>query len=234
MTDPSHTFGDDDPWAESFARALRTQRTRLREFLAALGAREQRAKAELEAWLEEPTTARSASPAPPAALDWEAEKRRILAALEAEEGDGSPADGRPNEAVLAELQEIVRRTDMLVAEKDREIAELKQLLQDQSANLGTVAVGAAAIGELLEADAIVREEREKLRLLQEEWREKLRAAEIEISVERAKLARQRAELEEMLRENRLPNPDNAGPAKADTPQTGRWLARLGLKDPKGD
>jgi chromosome segregation ATPase len=237
MTDHCHTLGNDDAWAEAFARAIRSQRNRLREFLAALAERERRAKAELEAWLEESPSALPALPAqaaPATALDWEAEKRRLLAALEAE-GDGSSSETGSHAEALAEIQEVVRRTDMLLAEKDREIAELKQLLQDQSANLGSVAVGAAAIGQLLDADEIVREEREKLRRLQAEWEEKMRTAEIEISTERAKLARQRAELEEMLRENQLGNgPKGNGSGKTEAASSGRWLARLGLKDSKGD
>jgi len=127
---------------------------------------------------------------------------------------------------------VLRATDQAIAAKDREIAELRQLLQDQSKNLGTVAVGAAALGQMLDNDAIIREERENLRKLQEEWREKLRQAEIEIAVERAKLARQRAELEERLREL-PPKPESGGPSeKAEKPARGRWLARLGLADPE--
>lgn len=235
MTDHCHTLGGDDHWAEAFAKALRMQRNRLREFLAVLGERERRAKAELEAWLQEPPAAMAPRATTAPALDWESEKRRVLAALEAE-GDGSSDDGTPRAGNEVDIQSLVHRTDMLLAERDREIAELKQLLKQQSANLGSVAVGAAAIGELLDADAIIQEEREKLRLLQAEWQEKLRTAEIEISVERAKLARQRAELEEMLRENPLPNhhPEAAAPVKADKTPSGRWLARLGLKDTKDD
>mgnify|MGYP000269630858 CR=1 FL=1 len=234
MTDHCHTLGNDDAWAEAFARAIRSQRNRLREFLAALAERERRAKAELEAWLGESPSALPSPAAAATALDWEAEKQRLLAALEAE-GDGSCSENGSHAEALAEIHEVVRRTDMLLAEKDREIAELKQLLQDQSANLGSVAVGAAAIGELLDADEIVREEREKLRRLQAEWEEKMRTAEIEISTERAKLARQRAELEEMLRENQVGNGSKGnGPGKTEAASSGRWLARLGLKDSKGD
>jgi hypothetical protein len=111
---------------------------------------------------------------------------------------------------------------------------LKQLLEKQSANLGSVAVGAAAIGSIVDSDAIVREERENLRRLQSEWQEKLRKAEVEISIERAKLARQHAELEEKLRaQGATPSkPDAPGSAAAKPDKSsGRWLARLGLKDP---
>ncbi len=235
MTDFCSTLAGDDHWAETFAKALRAQRQRLREFLAALSERERRATAELEAGLQESPMPIPPSDLPPASLDWEAEKRRVLAALEAE-GDGSTTNENSQGFSKEDVQALVQRTEMLLADKDREIAELKQLLQQQSTNLGSVAVGAAAIGELLDADAIIQEEREKLRMLQAEWQEKLRTAEIEISVERAKLARQRAEIEEMLRDNRLANnnPPSHTPAKADKAPAGRWLARLGLKDANED
>lgn len=97
---------------------------------------------------------------------------------------------------------------------------------------GSLAVGAAALGEILDNDAIIQEEREKLRQMQEEWQEKLRQAEIGISIERAKIARARAEIDEKTRifeEQGDPvdgEPDPSGePGK---PRRGRWLARLGL------
>ena len=64
--------------------------------------------------------------------------------------------------------------------------------------------------------------------------EKLRAAEVEVSLERAKIARERAELEERLlslqndqakhQAGVAPGADTAKPAR------GKWLSRLGLKD----
>lgn len=226
---------DDDGWWEAFADALRTQRARVQQFLAALGERERRAQVELESWLEErPTRAASREAPAGGVLDWEAEKRRILAALEAE-GDGPSEGPQPDNGSATEIEELVRRTDLLMAEKDGEISELKRVLEDQSASLGAVAVGAAAVGDILDRDAIVNEERENLRRIQAEWQEKLRTAEIEISVERARLARQRAEIEDKLRvRETLQNAEaaEAPAAKADKTPSGRWLARLGLKDPK--
>jgi hypothetical protein len=164
-------------------------------------------------------------------MDWEAEKRRILAALEAEGVEGTePATG-----TRIEIDEVVRRTDLLVADKNNEIADLKRLLQDQTTSLGSVAVGAAAVGDILDRDAIIQEERENLRRAQSEWQEKLRAAEIEISVERAKLARQRAEIEERLRAQATAEKSEsaeAATAKPEKTPSGRWMTRLGLKDPK--
>ena len=95
-------------------------------------------------------------------------------------------------------------------------------------------MGAAALGQILDQDEIVQQERESLKRLQAEWEEKLRQAEIDISVERAKLARQRAEVEERLRSleekggaTQSEPSDSAEPQK---PARGRWLSRLGLKD----
>jgi hypothetical protein len=163
-------------------------------------------------------------------LDWESEKQRILAALESE------SDSEDPEAVSQRLsiEDVIRKTDQLLAEKDREIEDLHKVLKEQSGNLGAMAVGAAALGEVLDQDAIVREERENLKRLQEECRAKLRQAEIDISLERAKLARQQADLTERLRESELraSTPENQAEALSATgrPVRGRWLARLGLKD----
>ena len=163
-------------------------------------------------------------------LNWEAEKRRILAVLESDSG-GNDAD---RTAGRREIEDIVRRTDRLLAEKTREIEELQNLLKNQSDNFGSVAVGAAALEQLLDQDAIVCEERANLKRLQEECREKLRQAEVNISLERAKLARQQAEIEERLRlaELRTKPVEDPGDALCPTgrPVRGRWLARLGLTD----
>ncbi len=178
----------------------------------------------------------SAPPAgPPASsgpLDWEAEKQRILAALESDFDEEHQEDRRQR----TELQQIVERTDQVIAEKDAEIAELKQLLENQSASVGALAVGAAALDEIFDKDAVIQEERQNLAQLQEEWREKLRQAEVDLSVERAKLARQRTEVEEKLclleergAKNDAPPTGGAVPEK---PPRSRWLNRLGLKDPK--
>ncbi|HID75594.1 MAG TPA: hypothetical protein EYP56_06305 [Planctomycetaceae bacterium] len=125
---------------------------------------------------------------------------------------------------------MIRNTEAVVAEKDREIDELKQLLEEQSSNLGEVAIGAAAVGQILDQDEIIREHRERLRELQAEWEEKLRQAEVEISLERAKLARQRAEIEEqrrLLEEQHRRSGTNDRP-ETNRPKRGRWLAQLGL------
>jgi len=161
-------------------------------------------------------------------LNWEIEKQRILAALEAE-GD---ADDEERRTAHLKIQDVVKKTEAALADKDREIAELRSLLENQAANIGSMAVGAAALGQFLEQDEIIRQQREHLRALEEEWKEKLRQAELDISRERAKIARERAALEEQQRRlNELVHErdeaKSGGDAKGKS-QRGRWLSRLGL------
>jgi hypothetical protein len=163
-------------------------------------------------------------------LDWEAQKQRLLASLEADSEDDD--DQRRDERL--KMREVIDRTDAAIAAKDREIEDLRQLLSSQTANIGEVAVGASAVADVLSSDEIVKTERERLQQLQQEWEEKLRQAEIDLSVQRARLARERAEIEER---QRLLQEQQAGHATGGTdtsmaakPQRGRWLARLGLKE----
>ena len=93
----------------------------------------------------------------------------------------------------------------------------------------------AAFAQAFDQDEIIREERENLKRAQDEWREKLRKAEVDISLERAKLARERSELEERLqRLESQRSQDVSLPPSADgdkSKKSGRkWLARLGLKE----
>jgi hypothetical protein len=85
---------------------------------------------------------------------------------------------------------------------------------------------------------LVRQERENLQKLQETLHEQLKKAEIDISMERAKIARERAELDDKLhslqreqaqQSNSHPKP---GGDKGQKPARGRWLSRLGLSDEK--
>ena len=160
-------------------------------------------------------------------LDWEAEKQRILASLE------SDYDGEDEEEAAEKLtiEEVIQTTERSLSEKAREVEELKHLLENQSGNLDSMAVGAAALGEMLDQDAVVMEERERLKAMQDEWQEKFRKAEVDISVERAKIARERAEIEEKLRTLEEYGGDQTdGGKQPEKPVRGRWLERLGLKD----
>ncbi|MDZ4820457.1 MAG: hypothetical protein SGJ20_15935 [Planctomycetota bacterium] len=162
--------------------------------------------------------------------DWESLKRRMLAQLEA---DTNTTPQRSEERIS--IESTIRITDQIVASKDQEIADLRKLLQEQSNNLGEVAVGTAAIAAALDQDELIQAERERLRAAAAEWRDKLRQAEIDISLERARIARDRAELEEKLQQlesdkaHGIPS-DPSGGDKQQKPQRGRWLERLGLKE----
>jgi hypothetical protein len=179
--------------------------------------------------LKNTSTSRSSSAPAVEGGDWEAQKRAFLAQLESEE---AADEDRASE--LMSIREVIAVTDKALASKDAEISELQQLLAQQSENLGGVAVGAAAIEEILNHDELIQQERESLESMKTEWREKLGKAEIEISIERAKIAREKKELEaeiEKLQEERkqiieeVSSSENADPA-----QKNRWFARLGLEN----
>ena len=162
-------------------------------------------------------------------LSWEAQKQRILAALESDFNEDSKEDRHQR----LQIEQVVQRTQRIIADKDAEIAELKQLLENQSASVGSLAVGAAALGDMLDKDAMIQQERENLVRLQEEWRVKLRQAEVEISVERAKLGRERSKIDEQIRtleEHAASGGSEGVGSPVEKPPRNRWLTRLGLKD----
>ncbi len=190
--------------------------------------------AQLEAKLETQGAARGADDSTGEALDWEAQKRRLLASLEADYDD---MDDEEEQDERLRIEEAVRRTDAVVEAKNREISELNKVLEEQSNNWGAMAVGASAVAELLDKDEIIQQERESLMQLQNEWREKLKLAEVDVSVARATIARERAEIEERTREieeamSRLAENGSVVDDKAGGNKKGRnrWLARLGIKD----
>jgi hypothetical protein len=147
-------------------------------------------------------------------LDWESAKKRMLAELEAEDG----LSAKDQSAV----DRILARTDETVAQLKAEVERLQLCLEATGAD--------KTIETLLDSDALISQERERLATFQREWENKLRKAEIEISIERAKLAREKAEQDEQIRQ--LEEQLNAHPGSGDDgkPNRGRWLARLGLSD----
>jgi hypothetical protein len=164
--------------------------------------------------------------------DWESQKRRLLAALEDE---GDPIDAARTQERLR-IEQVIRDTDQALAQRNREIDELKKSLGEACDSRDA---SESASASEVDRDEIVQQERDNLQRLQDEWREKLRHAEIDISVERAKLARERADLEEKLRDYEQQSHDSdsggqTGKSPAGKPARGRWLTRLGLKDqPEG-
>jgi hypothetical protein len=161
-------------------------------------------------------------------FDWETQKQRLLQQLETDYDTSQPDQAQAK----LQIEEVIRKTDRIVAEKDRELEELRQLLaQRLEPHTGS---DSSAHQQLLDSDEAVAAERAKLAQLQNEWREKLRKSEVEISIERAKLARERLQLEEKLRSLPAdPSPQDDSKKvpedpKSGGPPRGRWLTRLGL------
>jgi chromosome segregation ATPase len=168
------------------------------------------------------------------AMDWEARKQQMLAKLEAESDDEADEKAQADRLTI---EGTIRMTDQIVAEKERELTELRRLLEDQSSSIGGLAVGAAAIASMFDGDELIKQERANLKQMQDQMQEQLKRAEIDISVERAKLARERSELDEKLRNlerelTKMPLNKEAGTAtdKKKSSSGGRWLSRLGLRD----
>lgn len=187
--------------------------------------------AELQRQLDQANAAAGSLPGqdrgPGGRIDWEAEKRRTLAALEAEVDDHDA----PQYGQRLKIENVLHTSEQVIAEKDRQIRELQEQLEEHSRRPGATAVDTTASDQAVESDAAIQKERERLQRLEDEWREKLRQAEIEISLERARLARQRADIEERLTapENGSPKPAT-GAGRPDQPTSRRWLARLGLTE----
>jgi hypothetical protein len=169
-------------------------------------------------------------------MDWESQKRRMLEQLD----DFDQSDEKQKADKLT-VEAAIKVTDQLVADKEQEIVELRRLLENQSQNVGEVAVGAAVIAQALDGDEIVRQERDNLKQLQASLREELRKAEVDCSLERAKIARERAELEERLRQYEAERASHGGVEPGvgghekgkKAAGKGKWLARLGLGDKEG-
>lgn len=169
--------------------------------------------------------------------DWESMKKQLLAQLDSDFDEGDKQEAADKMTV----EGAIKITDRVVAEKEQEIQELKRLLESQTQNVGEMAVGAAAIAQMLDGDELVKQERANLLQMQESLREQLKKAEVDISIERAKLARERAELDEKLRTWEAERPvENApeGTGGSDKgkkgPARGKWLARLGLQGGKDE
>ena len=166
--------------------------------------------------------------------DWESQKRKLMAAWE-QDCDVSIPQERANKMTV---EGAIRITDQIVADRDREIEELRRLLEQQSGNIGNVAVGAAAIAQMFDQDELIVSERENLKEMQDRLQQQLRDAEVQISVERAKLGRERSDMEERLRafekeKAKLGITETAIPDKGKGSMRGQWLQRMGLNDGQG-
>jgi chromosome segregation ATPase len=169
----------------------------------------------------------STAVSPNGSLDWAAQKARLLASLAEEEEDG-PADPKRRQQRLS-IEETIEATERVVAEKDREIAELRAGHDASGVKAASDAETKRQVEELLDADQVVTQERKRLAELQTQWEAKLRAAELEFSVERAKLAREQAALKEKLFELQKFDVPATGEG-ADAKPRRRWRSALGLGD----
>ncbi len=167
-------------------------------------------------------------------LSWEERKASMMHFLESECRDQTSAKTfGPNRVPL---EAWIEQTEAELQAKDHEIEELKHLLSEQSNANNGVAIGAAAFAQMIDSDEIIQEERAKLKELQEQWEQKLRQAEIEMSLERARLARERSEVEQTADDLRRKLQDlelqKSWGGDSETvsakPPVRRWLAQLGL------
>jgi chromosome segregation ATPase len=162
-------------------------------------------------------------------MDWESQKRRLLASLaETADDDGDPEYARER----VKIKDTIEITDSVVAEKDRTIAELTAQLEN-SAPLPAENSGARQlhITELVDADEVIAQHRQQIQQLEREMEEKLRATELEISVERAKIARDKVQLEELrstLESQRQQYESTGAVAPPGAPRR-RWLSKLGIE-----
>ena len=165
-------------------------------------------------------------------MGWQAQKARLLASLDDEDQNEATPE-RLEE--LATIEGTISITDRVVSEKDREISELKEQLEAgpveivEQVDVETVREEAlvAAREELFDKDEVIQAERQRLEELQHEWEEKLREAELDISVQRASLAREKAKVEEKIA---LLEKETAELEQNGAKPKHRWLSALGLKE----
>jgi hypothetical protein len=199
----------------------------------------QRLRAEVDLLRErlqsEPASNRSA-------FSWEQEKLRILRELES---DGHPAGPDPHAEERRRLQQALQLTDQIVTASRREVAEWKckaeQVLNQPGADRESTR---KSVDPEPDGDTELQEERERLLALQQQNREKMRQAEVAMSLERAKLARDRGELQakmlameteraallEQLQAATQQGSSRGATRNGKQTGAGRWLSRLGLHE----
>ncbi len=159
-------------------------------------------------------------------LDWKSQKARLLAALDAEDrGILAPERGKERTTI----QETISITERVVAKKDQELAHLQQLLEAKPAEEPQPATRQAAHEEAFDQDEVIQAERARLEQVRQELQGKLREAELDLSVQRATLARKQAALETKLARIQKENAEEEEAESSGKPRR-RWLAALGLKD----
>ena len=168
-------------------------------------------------------------------LSWEERKQLIIQQMD-EEAFGCDSQATiqaVNPSSLDQLNHSIHRLQSEVESRDKEIMELRGLLEHQSQTKdGCVAIGAAAIAQLVDDDELIQQERQRLQHLQTEWEEKFRQGEIEASLERAKLSRERQEVarQKMELAEQLERLQREMQRSEEGVGTRRWLAKLGLSE----
>ncbi len=175
----------------------------------------------------------AAAPSADDAQDWQAQKARLMAALDAED-QGMIDEPRREERATIEgtisiTDRVVAEKDALLAERDAEIAALKNQVEERPSGQDLEQLREEIAAELLGDDQAVQAEVARLKAKQEELDTKLREAELDISVQRATLARDQAALEEKIA--LLPTLEHVEDDGGDSEKPKRrWLSALGLKD----
>ena len=142
--------------------------------------------AQLETQLAQASTPTTASSADGGAMDWEAQKQRLLASLEGEGTDG----GSARQEERATIEGTISITDEVVAEKDNEIAALREQITELEAASGSSTIDCEqeqAISQLVDADEVIQQHRDRIAQLETEMEQKLREAELELIARRANL-----------------------------------------------
>lgn len=161
-------------------------------------------------------------------LSWEERKKLIMRQLEEDSFDEEGGNEPERTARRLEIEHVVLATQAEIARRDAEIAELQAIIEQQSDTRQGVAIGAAAFAQAFESDEMIQQERQKLKEIQLQWQDKLRQAEIDVSLERAKLARERTQLEQELEETKREKAAlTSDPAQS---KKRKWLEHLGLRD----
>lgn len=151
--------------------------------------------------------------------DWEARKRQLLASLEEELGFN---EERAEER--ATIEGTIRITDEVLAEKQREIDALRAERSVEPTQAAPTIDPA-----IFDADEVIAAERERIATLRADWETKLRAAELELSIERAKIAREQSELAQWRMELETLRDAVGGATSSTTAQKQRrWRDKLGL------
>ena len=89
---------------------------------------------------------------------------------------------------------------------------------------------AREVEQLINSDEVIAEHRRRSEQMEREIEDKLRTAELELSIERAKLARQKVELEELRAtlDSERQHFESIGGAPAPGTPRRRWLSKLGI------